>query len=299
MARKSQLPDELPIKEFIDGLYNPEFIPEKVDLNNFLIETEAEEQVRQTLESKKTPNPASAAATDVPVPLTEAEAKEADRQIAATLQRITETRDKINLVRNKIDQQVSASDTDLNFRMDISNKPRIRRAIQRLFGYKTDTITYEMYKELVAAKSQLENEQGEAYANGFPEDTDSDSRKSKRTKKSDSKKSKKKKKDRGFLERNAAGDELDDSSQNEEQYERLFPKIGRDFIYKEDFYNSINGIMNIIDPAGLNPLVSNVRSDSEARKKAKEYKDLLESGKDGSEIYKDLIKLDDQEEEDL
>lgn len=308
MARKSEIPDPFLVREFIDGLYHPEFIPEDVDLNNFLIETEADEIVRQSLESKKLPaatlQPDAQSFSGVPIPLTEAEAREADRQIEATLQRITDTREKIDLVRSKIDQAVKPTGSDgneLSFKMDISRKKSLRRAIKRLFGIKTDTITYSMYKEMLVAKKTLETQQGEAYANGFPEDTEEDKSKSKKDKKSDSddnqKKEKKKKKDKGFLERNANQDEMDDTSQNEEQYERMFPKIGRDFIYKEDFYNAIDGIMNIIDPAGLNPLVSNVRSDAEARKRAREYKDVLDSGKDGSEIYKDLIKLDDEDEE--
>ena len=34
-----------------------------------------------------------------------------------------------------------------------------------------------------------------------------------------------------------------------------------------------------------------IRSDSEARKRAREYKSVLDAGKDGTNIYKDLIEL--------
>ena len=291
MARQSQVPDPALVSEFIDGLYHPEFIPEELDLTNFLVEVEREDLVRESLEKKKT-----SAATLAPSPqtpggapllLTEAEAREADRQIEATLQRIKDTRGQINLVRSKIDQAIESSGgggSEFSFKMDISKKPRIRRAIKKLFGVKTDTITYSMYKDMLAAKKSLETEQAEAYTEGFPKKKD--------------KKGKRKKKDKGdnqgFLERSSNQDEFDGSSQSEEQYERMFPKIGRDFVYKDDFYNAMD---NIVSRLSLTGFGSGIRSDSEARKRALEYKKLLDQGKDGSSIYKDLIKLDDEEEE--
>ena len=95
----------------------------------------------------------------------------------------------------------------------------------------------------------------------------------------------------GFLKRQS-GDEGSESPQNnEELYEKLFPKIGRDFIYKDDLYKIIEGLMLIIDPLGLTPI--DFLLDIEARKKALEYKIVLESGRDGSKLYRDLINLDD------
>ena len=85
------------------------------------------------------------------------------------------------------------------------------------------------------------------------------------------------------------------SAQIEETYERLFPKIGRDFIHRDDFIQILEQVLHAIDPDLLLPI--DLKSDSEARKKALEYKSLLDQGKDGSKIYKDLIILDDDEEE--
>lgn len=96
-----------------------------------------------------------------------------------------------------------------------------------------------------------------------------------------------------FLKRAAKEEEVDQSGGNEELYEKLFPKIGRDFVYKEDLERMLGGIMSILDPFGNTPI--DFTSQTAAVNKAREYKAVLESGKDGSKIYKDLINLDDEE----
>lgn len=97
---------------------------------------------------------------------------------------------------------------------------------------------------------------------------------------------------KGFLQRAVQReDSVEEGGDLEELYERLFPKIGRDFVYREDLFRFFSVIMDIIDPLGLTPI--DFQSDAEARTRAAEYKSLLESGLDGSKIYKDLINLDD------
>lgn len=95
----------------------------------------------------------------------------------------------------------------------------------------------------------------------------------------------------GFLRRASAEEESDEGAGLEEQYEKMFPKIGRDFVYREDLYRVLGSIMAILDPLGNNPV--DFGSDQEAKKRAREYKAVLESGKDGSKKFKDLINLDD------
>lgn len=95
----------------------------------------------------------------------------------------------------------------------------------------------------------------------------------------------------GFLKDSMNQDDSDEPGADlEEQYERLFPKMGRDFVHKDDLEKMLRVIMTLLDPLGLNPL--NSSDDSEARKKAVQYKNVLESGKDGSKLFKDLIELD-------
>ena len=95
----------------------------------------------------------------------------------------------------------------------------------------------------------------------------------------------------GFLTRATNEEEVDEGRSNEELYEKLFPKIGRDFVYKADFVRMMQLMMSIIDPLGVSPI--DLTGDTDARKKALEYKLLLKSGRDGSSLYKDLINLED------
>lgn len=94
----------------------------------------------------------------------------------------------------------------------------------------------------------------------------------------------------GFLRRSLKNEEPDPRPASEEAYERMFPKIARDFVYKEDFYRLVERLLPLIDPLGQN--IQYMRSDIEARRKALEYKAVLDSGRDGSKIYKDIIDLD-------
>lgn len=97
----------------------------------------------------------------------------------------------------------------------------------------------------------------------------------------------------GFLTKSAKGEDTGQSegSQLEEQYEKLFPKIGRDFVSRRDLENFLQRLLLIIDPFGLTPISF---EDGEARALALEYKILLDAGKDGSKFYRDLINLDDE-----
>lgn len=97
-----------------------------------------------------------------------------------------------------------------------------------------------------------------------------------------------------FLMRASGEEEPNQNPVNEELYEKLFPKIGRDFVYKEDLRRMLSQIQALIDPLGLNPIDFN--SDEEARLRALEYKAVLDSGADGSKRFRDLIDLDDEEE---
>lgn len=93
----------------------------------------------------------------------------------------------------------------------------------------------------------------------------------------------------GFLERASKEEEVNPDSALEETYEKLFPKIARDFVYRGDYARDQQQVRILIDPIGLSPI--NFNSNVEARLKALEYKSVLDSGRDGSQIYEDLIDL--------
>lgn len=99
----------------------------------------------------------------------------------------------------------------------------------------------------------------------------------------------------GFLTRSAKDEEPDTSTNNEEMYERLFPKIGRDFVYKEDLKRILQDIMLLIDPLGLNPV--DLDRNSAAKALAQEYKSIVESGKVNNQRFKDLIKIDEDDDD--
>ena len=169
-STKGLIPDPTIPSEFVGGLYNPEFLPEDLDLNDFVEEVEVRnEEVRQSLDVK------SSQGVTTRLPITEEEAAEAAAQIKTTLKRLETTKERIQSIRSQIDLLVrpggsaaGGGSSELSFRLDISKKPRLRRAIQKLFGYKTDTITYSMYKELLRAKNQLEQDESYAYVAGTP-----------------------------------------------------------------------------------------------------------------------------------
>lgn len=81
----------------------------------------------------------------------------------------------------------------------------------------------------------------------------------------------------------------------EEEYERLFAKIGRDFVHKKDFENILLQLLSLLEQSGLVNKLAEIdfSDDSEARKRALEYKQFLDDQKNGSLIYQDLINLDD------
>lgn len=93
----------------------------------------------------------------------------------------------------------------------------------------------------------------------------------------------------GFLIRAAKGEDASsEGDQLEEQYLRLFPKIGRDFVHKDDLESFVRSLVRQLALLGVRPTSV---GDEEARRMASLYKDLLDSG--GSHDHRDLINLDD------
>ena len=107
----------------------------------------------------------------------------------------------------------------------------------------------------------------------------------------------------GLLKSSANEEEPDfenDSDRLEEEYQKLFMKVGRDFVHKDDFqsiltdlYQVIGGLLEALDPLGL--INVNTESGAGAMKRALEYKTFLEIGYTGSKDD-DLLKLDEDEE---
>ena len=72
-------------------------------------------------------------------------------------------------------------------------------------------------------------------------------------------------------------------------YEKLFPKIGRDFVAWEDFERIMIVVLEHIDPEIIEEI--DFSSKESAIERAFEYKEFMLKDIDGSKIYEDLIDL--------
>lgn len=98
----------------------------------------------------------------------------------------------------------------------------------------------------------------------------------------------------GFLTDGAQGKEPEGAAQKglEEHYEKLFPKIGRDFVGRRDFVNIMQKVLWLLERPEA--FMIDLEEDVEARALALEYKELLDTGGNGVKRYTDLINLDDE-----
>lgn len=152
LTDKMKLPQEL-----LDGLYAPEFMPNELGINRFVIDPDEETEVTQrTAEAK------IAAAPGEATPLTEKEAAYVDQKIEDQLAAIQAARTRIAEMRDSLDQQVG----DVSFDLPIDKRKALKRAVKIVFGMKTNTITYEMYKAAVEAKRRIERDETTAYTKG-------------------------------------------------------------------------------------------------------------------------------------
>lgn len=108
----------------------------------------------------------------------------------------------------------------------------------------------------------------------------------------------------GLLKDSARGESPDlenDPVRAEENYERLFMKIGRDFVHKDDLervVRDLTGKISLISSRFAELLEDDpvdTKSNLGALERAFIYKVYLDEGKDGSKVYPDLIDLSDED----
>tara|TARA_B100000131_G_scaffold321606_1_gene372818 strand:- start:45769 stop:46107 length:339 start_codon:yes stop_codon:yes gene_type:complete len=103
----------------------------------------------------------------------------------------------------------------------------------------------------------------------------------------------------GFLKDTMEDKEPDeeegDAKSLEKTYQRLFMKIGRDFVHKDDFVSVIEAILDIVDPDNEHRIYPRQRSN--AMTWASIYKEMLDEGTTSDMVIHDLINLDEQENE--
>lgn len=155
----------------LTGLYTPTYLPEDLNLNEFITDTDAVSQTVQRglarkIENATLPEP-NLGLDGIPVPLTEAEAQHVDAYMENLQERINKTKNRIASVRNFIDETAApANGEELSFNIDISKRPVLKKAISKVFGFKSNTITYSMYKAALERKRQLEKDESDNYVSG-------------------------------------------------------------------------------------------------------------------------------------
>ena len=91
--------------------------------------------------------------------------------------------------------------------------------------------------------------------------------------------------------------EPDDEEQTakslETMYQRLFMKIGREFVHVDDFVSVIEEILTVVDPD--NQLAIEARQRAGAETWASIYKQMLDDGSSADMVIHDLIILDEDE----
>lgn len=158
-------------KQLLGGLFNPEFIPANIQLNDLVREGIAVERTEaaQTSVINRVENPTPKTLGQIPVPLTEAEATEADKLIEQTTLRVQALKQKLIDTRSQLQQAVNTANNgkELSFDVDVSKKPRVRRALRKLYGQDLKNITYSMYVEMLEAKHTLETQEVDKYSKGI------------------------------------------------------------------------------------------------------------------------------------
>ncbi len=153
----------------IQQFYDPTFMPEKLDLAEFIEVQEQNEEVQRKVEEHLSTSPLVKLLTtgDVPKPLSYEEALAIDDEITATQQAIKNTRSRISSMLKRIDGVGlgSSSGQEISFKLDISKRAQLLRAVKQAFGVKTDTITYSMYKAAIEARKTLEKTEANDYVN--------------------------------------------------------------------------------------------------------------------------------------
>jgi len=152
--------DERPLenlKEVFKELYDPKFVPKDLDLKSFydISEKEAEEDVKKVLSDIRAFRDANSPYLGkgiIDKPINEDEAQVIENKKDEILQRCKKVRGKLEKQLEKADKVASG----WSHTFDLKRRPKLRKAIQRVFGEKKSTITYAEYKELLKRKKALE-----------------------------------------------------------------------------------------------------------------------------------------------
>lgn len=160
------LPDIRPPKDFLRGLYDPDFLPKQLNINRF-VEDPEKRQEKAVQAAQQRIEQVDLFDINERAPLSEEEAGAIDDKIRELIAQVEATKERISQARKYIDDRVAPPDKEeFALSIDISKKRRLRRAIKKIFGVKTDTLSYSMYKQAIELKRQIEQDEAKAYTKG-------------------------------------------------------------------------------------------------------------------------------------
>lgn len=150
------------IESMFKELYDPQFMPEDIDLKAFydLSEKEAKEDVERTYSNVRgfstdgLPRNVEELTGDsvLKKPLSREEAEVVENKKEYLLQKAQKLGDQIQNNIESMDQEC----IDWSHTFNLSGRPKLRKAIRRVFGEKKSTITYQEFKDLLILKKQIE-----------------------------------------------------------------------------------------------------------------------------------------------
>lgn len=149
------------LQSMFQDLYDPKFKPEDIDFEHFynVAEKEAKEDIDRAYSQIRAlkdehPRGLGSLAGDAALkkPLTKEESLLVEAKKDEVYNKATTLRKSLEDELEKIDEENS----DWSHSFDLKSRPRLRKAIKRIFGDKKETITYAEFKSMLIRKKQLE-----------------------------------------------------------------------------------------------------------------------------------------------
>ena len=89
-----------------------------------------------------------------PLPLTQEEARQVDEFALTELARARTLLGRVDRLETRIGEHLTRK--GFSFQVDLSRRPRLRKAVEVLFGKGRDRLTYKMYREALRIKAEEE-----------------------------------------------------------------------------------------------------------------------------------------------
>jgi hypothetical protein len=159
-------------------LYDPSYSPPDTDLVRPLerdttseVEQRVDRRIQQSQDERqagtKTLEDVVSARGGSRAPLSFEEATLVEERKDELIAELRIARARIQQIQQQISAYLYGDGTPFEFAVDVENKARVRRALQRAFGLKNPTtITYEMYVAALRARRELESSEARKYTSG-------------------------------------------------------------------------------------------------------------------------------------